>query len=135
MPDFMVLFGFRLAKTQAAVAIFPLAALFQQLHALKTLQNIALGGNLAGILQTRMLTHVLSPETGFKQIALRVRTVHIHPDEACQTGNGETDYQKRGTIETTTSQGCFSSPHLLPYLMLLVIFWRQNNFHRLRRMK
>ena len=51
--------GFRLGlpETKAAVAFLPLAALLKQIDALKTLQDVTLGRNLASSSQTAMLTH------------------------------------------------------------------------------
>jgi hypothetical protein len=51
--------GFRLGLPQAkaAVAFLPLAALLKQIDALKTLEDVTPGRNLAGTSQTAMLTH------------------------------------------------------------------------------
>jgi hypothetical protein len=48
-----------LAQTRTAVAVFPLAALFQQLDALKALQHVALGRDPVVVSKTRMLAHDL----------------------------------------------------------------------------
>ena len=49
--------GFR--KTDYFAAFFPLAALFEQLDPLKTLQNVALGDDGAGSSEAAMLRHKL----------------------------------------------------------------------------
>jgi hypothetical protein len=50
-------FGLGLAQALDAVAGFPLATLFEQVDAFKTLQDVALDDNTAGTLETFVLRH------------------------------------------------------------------------------
>jgi hypothetical protein len=49
--------GLGLAQALDAVARFPLAALFEQIDALETLQDVALNDDTAGTLETFVLRH------------------------------------------------------------------------------
>ncbi len=51
--------GLGLLKTQATATFLPLPALLEEVNALKTLENIALGGDLAGTLKRCVLAHFL----------------------------------------------------------------------------
>ena len=53
-------FWLRLLQTEATVTLFPLAALLQQIDALKALENVPLGSNLPRTLKRCMLTHFLN---------------------------------------------------------------------------
>ena len=48
-------FGLGFAKAGDAVALFPLAAFFEDFHALKALEDVAFGGDLAGAFQASVL--------------------------------------------------------------------------------
>lgn len=48
---------FRFGKTDDLTAVFPLAALFEQLDSLETLQDVAFSDDRAGSFKTAMLRH------------------------------------------------------------------------------
>jgi len=50
-------FRLRLLQPKATVALFPIAALLQQVDTLETLEDVSLGRDLARSSQTAMLTH------------------------------------------------------------------------------
>lgn len=50
-------FGFGFAKADNAVAVFPLAAFFENFHAFETFEDVALGAKCAGAFKAAMLTH------------------------------------------------------------------------------
>ena len=52
-------FGLRLLEAQATVAFLPLSALLQEVNALETLQDVALGSDLTGTLKRCVLAHCL----------------------------------------------------------------------------
>ena len=62
MKTLGVRFGF--AKADDAVALFPLAAAFEDFDAFEAFENVALGAKRAGAFETTMLSHkILSPRT------------------------------------------------------------------------
>lgn len=52
-------FGLRLLEAQATVAFLPLSALLQEIDALETLEDVALGSDLTGTLKRCVLAHCL----------------------------------------------------------------------------
>lgn len=53
------LLGLGLLETETAASLFPFAALLEQVDPLETLENVPLGGNLAGAFQRCVLTHFI----------------------------------------------------------------------------
>jgi len=53
-------FAFRFAEASNAIALLPLATLFEQLQALKTFEDVSLAAQSGGRSQTAMLRHILS---------------------------------------------------------------------------
>lgn len=73
----------RLLETKSAAILFPFAALLQKVYALKALQHIALGRDLAGTSKTGMLTHFSSPSS--KKVRALYQKTAINASEKIYT--------------------------------------------------